>query len=291
MFASRRRQRDARQGGVGRSRPRDPGEAVAARHADHPAGGGARGALAVLPGRLGDHRAGDRGGRRRGDVMTRGADLKPRHFGWHVDRRVATITLDRPERKNPLTFDSYAELTGTFLSLGDADDVRAVVLTGAGGNFCSGGDVHEIIGPLVAMRDRGDTEGLRAFHADDRRPGQGHARLPAADRRGRRRHLRRAPARSWRWPATSGSARRGARSASCSSGSACRAPTWARARCCRASSARGGPASSSTRGASWTGRRPNAGGSTIASSSPTAWLARPPRWRAPWPRDRPSRTP
>jgi enoyl-CoA hydratase/carnithine racemase len=91
------------------------------------------------------------------------ADLKPRHFGWHVEDRVATITLNRPERKNPLTFDSYAELTETFRSLDSADDVRAVVLTGAGGNFCSGGDVHEIIGPLVAMRDRGDTDGLRRF--------------------------------------------------------------------------------------------------------------------------------
>jgi enoyl-CoA hydratase/carnithine racemase len=82
----------------------------------------------------------------------RAADLTPRHFGWHVEERVATITLNRPERKNPLTFDSYAELTETFRSLGDADDVRAVVLTGAGGNFCSGGDVHEIIGPLIQLK-------------------------------------------------------------------------------------------------------------------------------------------
>jgi enoyl-CoA hydratase/carnithine racemase len=76
---------------------------------------------------------------------------------------VATITLDRPERKNPLTFASYAELTETFRALSAASDVRAVVLTGAGGNFSSGGDVHEIIGPLVAMRDNGDTEGLLRF--------------------------------------------------------------------------------------------------------------------------------
>ena len=95
--------------------------------------------------------------------MTKGADLRPRHFGWHVEARVATITLDRPERKNPLTFDSYAELTETFHVLGAMTDVRAVVLTGAGGNFCSGGDVHEIIGPLVAMRDRGDIDGLLRF--------------------------------------------------------------------------------------------------------------------------------
>jgi enoyl-CoA hydratase/carnithine racemase len=95
--------------------------------------------------------------------MAAGADLRPQHFGWKVDARVATITLDRPERKNPLTFDSYAELTETFRALTTTADVRAVVLTGAGGNFCSGGDVHEIIGPLVAMRDKGDTAGLLRF--------------------------------------------------------------------------------------------------------------------------------
>jgi len=95
--------------------------------------------------------------------MTTGASLEPQHFGWRVEDRVATITLNRPERKNPLTFESYAELTATFRALGGVTDVRAVVITGAGGNFCSGGDVHEIIGPLVEMRDRGDTEGLLRF--------------------------------------------------------------------------------------------------------------------------------
>jgi enoyl-CoA hydratase/carnithine racemase len=79
------------------------------------------------------------------------AGLSPRHFRWHCEDRVATVTLDRPERKNPLTFDSYAELRDTFRGLAHASDVRAVVITGAGGNFCSGGDVHEIIGPLVEM--------------------------------------------------------------------------------------------------------------------------------------------
>jgi len=87
----------------------------------------------------------------------------PRHFGWQVEDRVATLTLNRPERKNPLTFESYAELTETFRGLVSAKDVRAVVLTGAGGNFCSGGDVHEIIGPLVEMRDKGDRAGLLRF--------------------------------------------------------------------------------------------------------------------------------
>jgi enoyl-CoA hydratase/carnithine racemase len=79
------------------------------------------------------------------------ADWKPQHFRWEVAERVATVTLNRPERKNPLTFESYAELRDTFHKLQYAEDVRAVVFTGAGGNFCSGGDVHEIIGPLVAM--------------------------------------------------------------------------------------------------------------------------------------------
>jgi len=88
---------------------------------------------------------------------------QPKHFDWRVHARVATITLNRPERKNPLTFDSYAELTGTFRALADEPDIRAVVLTGAGGNFCSGGDVEEIIGPLVAMRERGDRAGLLKF--------------------------------------------------------------------------------------------------------------------------------
>jgi enoyl-CoA hydratase/carnithine racemase len=74
-----------------------------------------------------------------------------RHFRWQVDGAVATITLDRPERKNPITFDSYAELRDLFRALKYASDIHAVVLTGAGGNFCSGGDVHDIIGPLVRL--------------------------------------------------------------------------------------------------------------------------------------------
>jgi len=79
------------------------------------------------------------------------ADWQPKHFRWQVQDRVATVTLNRPERKNPLTFESYAELRDTFQKLQFAEDVRAVVFAGEGGNFCSGGDVHEIIGPLVKM--------------------------------------------------------------------------------------------------------------------------------------------
>ena len=79
------------------------------------------------------------------------AGYRATHFLWQVEGGVATITLNRPERKNPLTFDSYAELRDLFHALKFANDVKVVVVTGAGGNFCSGGDVHEIIGPLTKM--------------------------------------------------------------------------------------------------------------------------------------------
>ncbi|MGQ0610620.1 MAG: enoyl-CoA hydratase family protein [Paracoccaceae bacterium] len=81
--------------------------------------------------------------------MTKMEGLRPRHFLWQLDDGVATLRLNRPERKNPLTFDSYAELRDTFRALSAASDVRAVVLGSNGGNFCSGGDVHDIIGPLI----------------------------------------------------------------------------------------------------------------------------------------------
>ncbi len=75
----------------------------------------------------------------------------PQHFLWSYADKVATITLNRPEKKNPLTFESYAELRDAFRALVYVEDVKVVILTGAGGNFCSGGDVHEIIGPLTEM--------------------------------------------------------------------------------------------------------------------------------------------
>jgi enoyl-CoA hydratase/carnithine racemase len=90
-------------------------------------------------------------------------DIKPRSFQWSLDDRVATITLNRPERKNPLTFEMYDELRDTFRRLRFVKDVRAVVLTGAGGNFCSGGDVHEIIAPLVKFKNEGRTDEILAF--------------------------------------------------------------------------------------------------------------------------------
>jgi enoyl-CoA hydratase/carnithine racemase len=79
------------------------------------------------------------------------ATFNPTHFLWEFKDGIATVTLNRPERKNPLTFDSYDELRDTFHELKHARGVKAVVIRGAGGNFCSGGDVNEIIGPLTKM--------------------------------------------------------------------------------------------------------------------------------------------
>ena len=90
---------------------------------------------------------------------TKMAEYEAKHFLWEVDGTVATVTINRPERKNPLTFDSYAELRDLFRSLVYANDIDAVIIRGAGGNFCSGGDVHEIIGPLTQM----DMKGLLVF--------------------------------------------------------------------------------------------------------------------------------
>jgi len=87
------------------------------------------------------------------------AGYAARNFLWSVRDRVATLTLNRPDKKNPLTFESYAELRDLFRQLQHASDVKAIVLCGAGDNFCSGGDVHEIIGPLTKL----DTPGLLAF--------------------------------------------------------------------------------------------------------------------------------
>ena len=87
------------------------------------------------------------------------ASYAAKHFRFEVDAGVATLTLNRPERKNPLTFDSYAELRDLFRALAYAADVKAIVITGAGENFCSGGDVHDIIGPLTQL----DMPGLLAF--------------------------------------------------------------------------------------------------------------------------------
>jgi enoyl-CoA hydratase/carnithine racemase len=87
------------------------------------------------------------------------AGFKPRHFLWRSDGAVGIIQLDRPDRKNPLTFESYAELRDTFRALRTAGDIHAVVLLPNGGNFCSGGDVRDIIGPLIDK----DMKGLLAF--------------------------------------------------------------------------------------------------------------------------------
>lgn len=90
-------------------------------------------------------------------------NYEPKHFLWSIEGKVATITLNRPERKNPLTFESYAELRDTFRELQYCESVKTVVITGAGGNFCSGGDVHDIIAPMVKMKDADDTSGILDF--------------------------------------------------------------------------------------------------------------------------------
>jgi enoyl-CoA hydratase/carnithine racemase len=87
------------------------------------------------------------------------AGYKSRHFAYEFKGKTASITLNRPERKNPLTFDSYVELHDLFRAMNHAPDVKAIVLSGAGENFCSGGDVHEIIGPLTKL----DMPGLLEF--------------------------------------------------------------------------------------------------------------------------------
>ena len=91
------------------------------------------------------------------------AGYRAEHFLWSVEAGIGTITLNRPERKNPLTFDSYAELRDLFQRLRHADDVKAVLIHGAGGNFCSGGDVHEIIGPMRRSRSRTSACGRGAW--------------------------------------------------------------------------------------------------------------------------------
>src|SRR3954465_6171163 len=89
--------------------------------------------------------------------------IRPQHFGWKVDGKVATITLNRPEKKNPLTFGSYGELVDTFRRLARMPEIKVVVISGAGENFSSGGDVHEIIGPLVGMKELEQHDKLLAF--------------------------------------------------------------------------------------------------------------------------------
>jgi enoyl-CoA hydratase/carnithine racemase len=85
--------------------------------------------------------------------------FRPEHFKWEFADGIATVTLNRPDRKNPLTFESYAELRDMFRALVYTPEVKVVIMTGAGGNFCSGGDVHEIIGPLTKK----DMTGLLEF--------------------------------------------------------------------------------------------------------------------------------
>jgi enoyl-CoA hydratase/carnithine racemase len=111
-----------------------------------------------------DRGTGDRGQGTADPLTTYPASsIRPESFLWRLAGRTAVITLNRPERKNPLTFESYAELRDLFDKLRFVPEITMVVITGAGGNFSSGGDVHEIIGPLVAMREKGQMDQLLAF--------------------------------------------------------------------------------------------------------------------------------
>jgi len=91
----------------------------------------------------------------------KGSDIRTQHIRWSVDGRVGTVTLDRPDRKNPLTFESYGELRELFRLLTYVEDVKAVVLTGTGEDFCSGADMHEVIGPLIQQSITGMMEFTR----------------------------------------------------------------------------------------------------------------------------------
>ena len=157
------------------------------------------------------------------------AGYQARHIGWQVHGHVGVITLNRPERKNPLTFDSYVELRDLFRALAQATDINAVVIQGAGDNFCSGGDVHEIIGPLVQLKapellmfTRMTGDFVKAMRACPQ------PIIAAVD------GVCAGAGASWRWPATCAWARRDRRPPSCSTASAWPAVTWAPAPCCRA---------------------------------------------------------
>ena len=204
----------------------------------------------------------------------------PKHFLWQLDGKVATITLNRPERKNPLTFESYAELRDTFRNLdvrgrreGRRDHRRRRQLL-LGRRRARD---HRAAGRDAAQRRHA---GPARVHAHDRRPGEGDARLPAADHlRGRRRlRRRRRDHRDGLGPALRH--RRAARSRSCSSASVSPAPTWARATSCRASSARAARPNCSTPGARWTAPKPSAGASTTSCARRRSSRPKRMRWRS-----------
>ena len=200
------------------------------------------------------HAPGDGGGRRRRDAHAQPA-------GAEEPARPSTATPSWRRSSRAAAQD---------------DDVKAFVVTGAGGNFCSGGDVHEIIGPLL----RRDTRGLMRFTRDDRRAGEGDARLPAAGRRGGGRHRGRRRRDHRHGVATSGSARRGPRWPSCSTASGSPAATWAPAPSCRASSARAARASCSITGRSLGGEEGLAWGFFNRCHARTNCWPRPRRWRS-----------
>jgi len=166
------------------------------------------------------------------------ATFAPEHFLWDYADGVAMITLNRPERKNPLTFESYEELRTTFYNLDQTYAVKAVVIAGAGGNFCSGGDVHEIIGPLTKM----DHDGLIEFTTMTGDLVRAMRACPqpiiaAVD------GVCAGAGAILAMPATFGSPPQMRKRPSCLPASASAVRTWARARSCRGSSATAAPPS------------------------------------------------
>jgi len=156
------------------------------------------------------------------------ANYKAEHVLFEVKDGVATLTLNRPERKNPLSFESYAEMRDLFRALSYAEDVHAVVVTGAGGNFCSGGDVHEIIGPLTQL----DMPGLLTF---TRMTGDLVKAMRACPQPiiSASMAFVPVPAPCWPWRPTCATAQRAAKLISCSTKWAWQGVTWAHVPCCR----------------------------------------------------------
>lgn len=173
---------------------------------------------------------------------------------YEFKQSVATITLNRPEKKNPLTFDSYAELRDLFRAMTAADDVHAIVIRGDGQNFCSGGDVHEIIGPLTEL----DMPGLLAF---TRMTGDVVKAMRACPSRSSRPSMASAQARApcWPWVLTCDWALAAAKPISSLIVSGSRAAIWGPVHCCPVSLARAGLLNYSTPAAASAARRQNAG--------------------------------
>ncbi len=213
------------------------------------------------------------------------SDYKAQHVRLTVDGKVATLTLNRPDKKNPLTFESYAEIANIFRAAVKDKQVKAFVLTGEGGNFCSGGDVFEIIGPLVEMNTvdlleftRMTGEAVKAMRQcpqpivaaiDGVCAGAGAILAMASDMR-------------------LGTAK--AKVAFLFNRVGLAAAIWVRAPSCRGLSDRGAHPSCFTQADRWAARKLSAGAFSIAFARPRPYSPMRPKWRRNWPMARPSPT-